>query len=264
MRCAGSGYNLSMRVHHRARPEPRPRHALLLGEVRRLSLPLRLLALFGWLLLVVYPNPLQLGESIDNLRHAREDAAAVAALAARLPNDPRKIEQIVLDRIVPYAYDWQVNGVPWYFPTTREALAAGRGDCESRALVLASILKAKHIPHRLLMSFDHIWVDYPGKTSNPMENSAVAIAGQGRGGGFSLHWPKDFHPWQEWNAQLQDYWAPMPWPLKLLLFVGGALILGANGLRRPAAGSGGALPRSRRVAGLARRALDAPTGGVRG
>ncbi len=53
----------------------------------------------------------------------------------------------MLTRIVPYAYDWQTAGVPWYFPTTREALAQKRGDCESRAVVLASILAYKHIPY---------------------------------------------------------------------------------------------------------------------
>jgi hypothetical protein len=268
-RVAG-GYNLCMRTHDRvsrSQGRPFPRGALLLGDIARISLPVRLLALFGWLLLVLYPNPLQLGDSIDHLRHGREDAAAVAALAARLPDDPRKIERIVLDRIVPYGYDWQVSGVPWYFPTAAEAVAARRGDCESRALVLASILKAKHIPHRLLMSFDHIWVDYAGKTPNAMENAAVAIAGQGKGGGFSLHWPKDFHPWQELQAQLEIYWGPMPWLLKILLFGGALLILGANALRRlvMTAGGGRPTPCERRPA--RRRTVNAARrvpGGVRG
>lgn len=241
-----SGYNQCMALPDRFIQKPRrpavgaatrsdpPRSSgpRLLGDLRRVSVLPRLIALFGWLLLVLYPNPLQLGDSITHLRTAREDPAAVAALAARLPDAPRTIERIVLDRIVPYGYDWQVSGVPWHFPTTAEALAAGRGDCESRALVLASILEAKGIPHRLLMSFDHIWVDYPGKVPNAMENAAVAIAGQGEDGGFSLHWPGDFHPWQEIQTQLAIYWAPMPWLLRALLFAGALLILGANGVLR--------------------------------
>ena len=81
------------------------------------------------------------------------------------------------DRQVPYAYDWQSAGVPWYFPTTAEALRAGRGDCESRAVVLASILTAKGIPNELRLSFDHIWVDYPGKQANALENAGVQFAG---------------------------------------------------------------------------------------
>ena len=84
----------------------------------------------------------------------------------------------MLDRQVPYAYDWQSAGVPWYFPTTAEALRAGRGDCESRAVVLASILTAKGIPNELRLSFDHIWVDYPGKQANALENAGVQFAGR--------------------------------------------------------------------------------------
>ena len=73
---------------------------------------------------------------------------------------------------MPYLYDWQTVGVPWYFPTTREVVEEGRGDCESRALVLASILEQKGIPWTLTMSIDHLWVDYPGKVPNEWENAA--------------------------------------------------------------------------------------------
>ena len=116
-----------------------------------------------------------------NILRPRVDPQAVAALARRLPDDPKAIEAYVLERQVPYAYDWQSAGVPWYFPTTSEAVRAGRGDCESRALVLASILTAKGIPNELRMSFDHIWVDYPGKTANALENPGVQLAGSRNG-----------------------------------------------------------------------------------
>ena len=45
-----------------------------------------------------------------------------SAIAETLPNDPRLIEQAVLTRLVPYSYDWQTNGVPWYFPNTVEVI----------------------------------------------------------------------------------------------------------------------------------------------
>jgi len=182
----------------------------------------------GWLFVVLYPDPTMLADSVRNVRQPPVDAAAVAAVAQRLPDDPRTIERIVLDEIVPYGYDWDVSGVPWYFPTTAEALQAGRGDCESRALVLASILEAKGIPHQLRMSFDHIWVDYPGKVANALENDAVAIADQGEDG-FAFRWPKDFDPWQEWVSQLGMFWVPMPMLQKVLLFAGLLLALGWNG-----------------------------------
>lgn len=238
----------------RRRRLPSPRRLRLLGDARRVSLPLRLVLLFAWLLVLCYPNPLVLGASISHLQHPTEDARAVAALAARLPNDPRQIEQIVLTRLVPYGYDWQVNGVPWYFPSTTDVLAARRGDCESRAILLASILKAKGIPHHLEMSFDHIWVSYPGKVPNALENAAVAIGGQGKGGGFSLHWPKYFDLLNEANAQLANYWTPMPLVLRIMLFVGGMLILGCNGLRTLLAARGRV---EAPLHGVRRRRLDA-------
>ena len=200
---------------------------------------LRVLAACVFFFFVLYPNPLVLVHSIRHIEHPSIDPAAVAPIARTLPNDPRLIEQAVLTRIVPYAYDWQTAGVPWYFPTTREALAQGRGDCESRAVVLASILAYKHIPYQLRMSFDHIWVDYPGHVNTAIENPGVQLAVR-RHGHYVLQWPKDFHLGAEVNAQVADYWTPMPLGRKLLLFGGLVAIALANVIgragRRAAAG----------------------------
>lgn len=195
--------------------------------------------LLGWLFVVLYPNPSVLLRSIENIRHPDIDPAAVQSLAATLPDNPRLIEQAVLDRLVPYSYDWQVSGVPWYFPTTSEVLKSKRGDCESRAVLLASILKAKGIPAQILMSFDHIWVQYPGKQSNALENQGVVLA-QRVNGHFVWHWPKDFHLGAEIDAQLAMFWTPMPGIRKALLFGGLLLLLLINPL----------MSRYRRRAGL--------------
>jgi len=209
----------------------------------------RLLLLFlglSWILVALYPDPGVLVRSVRNTLHPNVDPAAVRTLAARLPNDPKAIEAYVLDRQVPYAYDWQSAGVPWYFPTTREALSAGRGDCESRAVVLASILTAKGIPNNLRMSFNHIWVDYPGKQSNALENAGVVFAGR-QGGHFFIHWPKDFRLGQEIDDQIAIFWTPAPLARVLLLFGGLLGIALWNVLARVLAG--GSL--ARRADGLA-------------
>ncbi len=211
----------------------------------KVSRKLRVAAGLVFFFFVLYPDPLLLVRSIEHIEHPVIDPAAVAPIARTLPNDPRLIEQAVLTRVVPYAYDWQTAGVPWYFPTTREALAQGRGDCESRAVVLASILAYKHIPYQLRMSFDHIWVDYPGHVNTAIENPGVQLAVR-QHGHYVFHWPKDFHLGAEVNAQVADYWTPMPLGRKLLLFGGLAAIALVNvivrlgrravaGLRRPAA-----------------------------
>jgi hypothetical protein len=189
----------------------------------RISRKLRLLVALVFVFFVLYPNPLVLVRSIEHISHPVIDPQAVAALARTLPNDPRLIEQAVLTRVVPYAYDWQTAGVPWYFPTTREALAQGRGDCESRAVVLASILAYKHIPYTLRMSFDHIWVDYPGHVATALENPGVQLAVR-QHGHFVFRWPKDFHLGAEANAQIADYWTPMPLGRQALL-LGGLLAI---------------------------------------
>jgi len=185
----------------------------------------------AWVLVMLYPDPGTLARSIRNTVRPQVQPEAVAALAARLPNDPRAIESYVLDRQVPYSYDWQAAGVPWYFPTTAEAVRAGAGDCESRAVVLAGILTAKGIPNELRLSLDHIWVDYPGKQATSLENPGVQFAGT-EDGRFFLHWPKDFRLGQEISDQLAIYWTPAPAWRVLLLVAGLSLIALWNALAR--------------------------------
>ena len=205
----------------------------------RFSRPALALLLVLWVVVVLYPDPNVLWDSIQNIRQPDVDAAAVAGLARRLPNDPRLIEAAVQQRIVPYAYDWQVNGVPWYFPTTEQVLQEGRGDCESQAMLLASILKAKGIPYQLRMSFDHIWVDYPGKRPNAIENDSLVLA-ERKGGRFVFHWPRQFHLRQAISDQLATYWTPMPGVRQGLLLGGVLLIPLLNALAALAGRLGGA------------------------
>ena len=175
---------------------------------------------FSWVLVVLYPDPTVLLASVRNLAALRADPGAAQALAATLPDDPRAIEREVLDEVVPYASDWETAGVPWSFPSAAQALHAGRGDCESRALVLASVLAAKGIPHELRMSFDHLWVEYPGKVPTASESDARALTGRDGDGWSGLRWPDDLDLRRELRTQLAIYWDPMPWGRRALLVVG--------------------------------------------
>ncbi|MBE0528370.1 MAG: transglutaminase domain-containing protein, partial [Thermoleophilia bacterium] len=85
---------------------------------------------FAWVLVALYSDPGLLVRSVRNTVSPQVDPVAVGALAASLPNDPRAVEAYVLDRQVPYAYDWQSAGVPWYFPTTAEALRTSKPGSE--------------------------------------------------------------------------------------------------------------------------------------
>jgi len=214
-------------------PEPPTSYHEIMRFPRRALVFLAL----SWVLVILYPDPGVLVRSVRNTLRPRVEPQAAAVLARDLPDDPKAIEAYVLERQVPYAYDWQSAGVPWYFPTASEALRAGRGDCESRALVLASILTAKGIPNELRVSFDHIWVDYPGKQASALENAGVEFAGR-RDGRFFLHWPADFHLRQEVDDQVAIFWTPAPWGRVLLLAFGLTLIPLWNVLAGARAGKG--------------------------
>ncbi len=69
-----------------------------------------------------------------------------------------------MDGYVVWTPAWTVYGLPWYFPTVRRSSPNG-WDCQAEAILTASIFKAKDLPYTLRYSFDHVWVDYPGKGS---------------------------------------------------------------------------------------------------
>ncbi len=210
----------------------------------RFSRPALVFLGFVWVLVMLYPDPGVLVRSVRNISGAHADPAAAAELAAKLPDDPRLIEAHVLGTA--YGYDWQTFGVPWYFPTAAEAIQAEQGDCESRALALASLLTAKDIPNELRVAINHIWVDYPGKQPTLLENAALEVAGH-RDGSFFFKLPGDLDLGTALADQIEITWAPMPlWRLVLLL-TGLALISSANvwtGFRRTRDG-GSAFPSSR-------------------
>jgi hypothetical protein len=216
----------------------------------------RFFLLVSWALVVLYPDPGVLVASFRNVAQPRADAGAVAELAAQLPEDPREIEAEVLRRL-PYATDWEVGGVPWRFPTAAEAVADGRGDCEARAVVLMSVLAAKGIPYNLRNSFDHMWVDYPGKVPTASENDALVLADR-EGGILSLRLPEDFDLRREAESKIDLFWTPMPLARRLLLFAG-LLLIGLASRRAFA----GALPESVRPRGGRPRGLGRHSGVAR-
>ena len=116
----------------------------------------------AWVGAVVYPDPRPFFNSIARLRNPPVDAAAAAEMAASLPDDYKVIEDHV-KQYVAWKPAWTVYGLPWYFPTVEEVVADRAGDCQAQTVLMASILEAKGMPYTLLYSFDHVWVDYPGR-----------------------------------------------------------------------------------------------------
>jgi transglutaminase-like putative cysteine protease len=126
--------------------------------------------------LVAYPRPILVARTLPHARRPGVDPDAVVSLAAELPDDADAVREHVVRRLVPFTHDWDVYRVPYYFPTLSEVLDHRRGDCKGQALAIASLLAAKRIPYRLLVSPDHIWVEYEGKAATAMEDPAVGVA----------------------------------------------------------------------------------------
>jgi hypothetical protein len=177
-----------------------------------------------WVILALYPNPLMIGMSIDHTMNPQIDPAIVKDLADQSPNNPSQIEYLVLTKFVPYDYDWNVFGVPWYFPTPAEVIAERRGDCEARAIILASILEAKGIPYKLNVSPVHIWVDYSGKVANSIENETVTWA-ERVDGEYRLRVPANFDLSKYVAVEREALWDPMPTGRKVFMIGGVALVI---------------------------------------
>ena len=177
-----------------------------------------------WIGAVVYPDPRPLVNSMIRLKTPPVDASAVAAIAATLPNDYKLIEDFSLD-YVDYRPAWTVYGLPWYFPTVKEVLSDHAGDCQARALLAASIFQAKGMPYTLRYSFDHVWVDYPGKVPPAMEDPATSfVADDGKGWLAKL--PSRIPLWSIIKVRVGYHWTPMPLLQKIMILLGTVLIIG--------------------------------------
>lgn len=92
--------------------------------------------------------------------------------------------------------------------------------------MLASLLEAKGIPATLVGSFDHLWVDYPGKHATAAENVVVAIAQQQADGTYRFRWPELVDWRRSWAIERAYFWDSMPASRVALLVVGWLIIGG--------------------------------------
>jgi len=180
-----------------------------------------------WILVVLYPNPLNIIVSIQRAADLGVDPGAVEVMLDDLPSDPVAVEKAVLARI-PYGYDWEVYGMPWYFPTVQEVLERERGDCKARALVLASVLEARGIPYRVNMSPMHIWVEYESKAETPVENpDAMFYQRDPQTGETQFQVPR-IELIEVMDAAWRGFWPVMPLDRKILLVSGLLALIAAR------------------------------------
>lgn len=196
------------------------------GQRRRALLFLA--AALVWTLASCYPNPLVLARSLARYRRFPLDPGIEKRLGWDLPSSPATIEAFV-DSLVRSQPDWELYRVPWYMPTPAEAARARRGDCESRAVLLASLLAGRDIPFEIRASFNHIWVDYPGRRPRPGESPDSAYL-QGEPGRFRIRWPSRV-AWAEFlSVQREQLWDAMPLARKAIWALGLVWIGAASAL----------------------------------
>ncbi len=194
----------------------------------RFQLAYRTVPLIGlWVLLVLYPNPLNIFVSVHRVFNPDIDPVAVEPLLEGLPSDPAAIEQEILRRI-PYRYDWETQGMPWYFPRTARVVERGEGDCKARAVVLASVFENLGIPYRFNSSFVHVWVEYENKAETVFENPRAAFYQQDPETGKRFFQLPEIE-WKLWfDSTVEGLWTVMPVVRKVILLLGIALIVTAR------------------------------------
>ncbi len=185
-----------------------------------------------WILFVLYPNPLNLPVSVHRLFNPDIDPAAVEPLLEGLPSAPADVEEAIL-LMFPYRYDWEVNGMPWYFPSTETIVERREGDCKARAVVLASVFEQLDIRYRVNSSFVHLWIEYEGKSETAFENPRAKFHQQDpETGRRFLQFPEI--EWRLWfDSTKEGLWTAMPVVRKVLLLSGiGFLVAARVVLRR--------------------------------
>jgi hypothetical protein len=198
------------------------------SPVARFQLAYRTVPLVAlWVLLVLYPNPFNIALSVNRVFNPDINPAAIESLLIGLPSDPVAIEQEILRRI-PYRYDWELHGMPWYFPRTATVVANGEGDCKARAVVLASVFERLGVPYRINSSFVHVWVEYESKPENVFENPRAKFYQQDPETGRRWFQIPEVD-WKLWfDSTVEGLWTVMPGFRKALLLFGVVLIVAAR------------------------------------
>jgi len=184
-----------------------------------------------WILFVLYPNPLNLIISIHRVLNFGAAPGAVEFMLNDFPSDPVAIEKAVLAKIH-YRYDWEVYGMPWYCPTVEQVLEKGEGDCNARALVLASVLEAENISYQVHVSPIHIWVDYEGKNETSLENTQVEYYQYDPQTGERRFQIPHIALSEVMDSFWQSFWDPMPDGRKALLILGLVALVAARVILR--------------------------------
>lgn len=138
--------------------------------LKRAALKVAILAVV--VLFALYPNPVllvrQIGHLLDTesliqpnlpaMPEINRDIDQMIATNTPALTEFKAVERFVYHRIV-YQYDWHGWWNLDYWPTAAEVWERKREDCDGRAVLAVSILRARGYPEaRLVANLQHVWV----------------------------------------------------------------------------------------------------------
>ena len=138
--------------------------------LKRAGLKLALLAVV--VLFALYPNPVLL---VRQVGHLLDMESLIQPNLPAMPEINRDIDQLLATNVVPltelkaverfvlrrisYQYDWHGWWNLDYWPSAAEVWERQREDCDGRAVLAVSILRARgHQDARLVANLQHVWV----------------------------------------------------------------------------------------------------------
>lgn len=146
--------------------------------------PVKWLVLGFVVLGVLFPLPGRLWRHIQHARNSETlilpDHPAVAPVLAEYEaylHEAQPVDELdflavteaFVYRRVPYSYDWENWGVVEYLPTAVEVIERGTEDCDGRAVLAATLLRARGYDANLAADPRHMWVRTPqGDLMNPL------------------------------------------------------------------------------------------------
>ena len=181
----------------------------------------RFIATIILVIFVLFTTPLVIFKDVYRVQNPPIKSDSINNVSS-IPDHPSEIESWVNSRIE-YEYDFGTYGVFWYVPTPEEILEKGKGDCKSRAILLASILEEKGIDYELHMSLFHWWVSYPDKELTRYEVPEASVK-EGEDWRFPNVRETLDRMWEVKDEYYSMIWGLMPLWKKLVLVFGLVLI----------------------------------------
>jgi hypothetical protein len=178
--------------------------------------------IFFWFFAVLYPNPSKFFITLSRFRNPPTTYLVEELrplLEESFGKSPEEIKEIVKQK-VPYNYDWDVYGLPLYFPSVKEIMEKDAGgDCKSQFLITASIFEYYNIEYVMLASTVHIWIGYEKRPEKINEREEVVVQEVTKDK-IKIKFPEEIDWKYSGKTFYGAFWKAMPLGKKIMLYLG--------------------------------------------